>query len=93
VGKVKVVIEYNDDVDLLCADNQNQHEASRPRAGDTTSHGKSTSPPPTLQPVEAQVLLSVLAGPQNTLIAGELRVDEAAVKEHLKAILRKVRGH
>lgn len=92
MGKIKVAIQYFDEVDPLYADNQNQHETPRPRAGDTTSYDKPTSPPPTLHPLEAQVLLSVLAGRQNTQIADELRVDEAAEKEHLKAILRKVRG-
>ncbi|WP_404295499.1 LuxR C-terminal-related transcriptional regulator (plasmid) [Microvirga sp. RSM25] len=59
--------------------------------GDASSHDRPTNTAPTLLPPEAQVLLSLLAGKQSARIADELGVDETWVKEHIKAILRKLR--
>ena len=41
---------------------------------------------------EAQILLLLKAGRARTGIAAEVGADEAAVKEHIKAILRKAVG-
>ena len=41
---------------------------------------------------EAHILLLLKAGKQKTEIAAEAGVNEAAVKEHIKAILRKAVG-
>ena len=41
---------------------------------------------------EAQILLLLKAGKERTEIAADVGADEAAVKEHIKAILRKAVG-
>jgi DNA-binding NarL/FixJ family response regulator len=41
---------------------------------------------------EAHILLLLKAGKEKTQIAAEVGADEAAVKEHIKAILRKAVG-
>ena len=41
---------------------------------------------------EAQILLLIAAGKQTTEIAAGLGTDQAAVKEHIKSILRKAMG-
>jgi DNA-binding NarL/FixJ family response regulator len=41
---------------------------------------------------EAQVLRSLLAGKQSSHIAEEVEGAAVAVKEHIKSMLRKVRG-
>ena len=42
---------------------------------------------------EAQVLLLIAAGKQTGDIAAAVGTDQAAVKEHIKAILRKAMGY
>jgi DNA-binding CsgD family transcriptional regulator len=46
----------------------------------------------TLIDSEAQILLLLTAGKARTEIAADVGADEAAVKEHVKAILRKAVG-
>ena len=50
-----------------------------------TRNGSLTDP-------EAQILHLLKAGKERTAIAAEVGADEAAVKEHIKAILRKAVG-
>ena len=46
----------------------------------------------TLTDAEAHILLLLKAGKERTEIAADVGADEAAVKEHIKAILRKAVG-
>jgi DNA-binding NarL/FixJ family response regulator len=48
--------------------------------------------PQSLTDPEAQILLLLTAGKVRTEIAADVGTDEAAVKEHVKAILRKAAG-
>jgi DNA-binding NarL/FixJ family response regulator len=48
------------------------------------------APGQTLSDPESQVLLLIAAGKQNAEIAVAVGTDQAAVKEHIKSILRKV---
>jgi DNA-binding NarL/FixJ family response regulator len=50
------------------------------------------SPNRSLTDPEAQILLLLRAGKERTEIAAEVGADAAAVKEHIKAILRKAAG-
>ncbi|MPR13410.1 LuxR C-terminal-related transcriptional regulator [Microvirga tunisiensis] len=91
MAKIKAVIGIPDDAERSCAADRNRHQGSKPRMGDASSHDRPTNTAPTLLPPEAQVLLSLLTGKQSARIADELGVDEPWVKEHIKAILRKLR--
>ena len=70
---------------------QDQIQSAEPRLSDTVSYDTPTSVSLTLLPLEALVLYSLLAGKEKAKIAQELGVDETAVKEHIKSILRRVR--
>jgi DNA-binding NarL/FixJ family response regulator len=48
---------------------------------------------PELSWAEARVLTAVMNGKQTSEIAFEIGTTEPAVKDYLKAILQKVRGH
>jgi DNA-binding NarL/FixJ family response regulator len=50
------------------------------------------TPSQTLSDPEAQILLLIAAGRQTAGIAAVVGTDQAAVKEHIKSILRKAMG-
>jgi DNA-binding CsgD family transcriptional regulator len=50
------------------------------------------TPKPALSNPEAKILLLIAAGRQTGDIAAGLGTDQAAVKEHIKSILRKAMG-
>jgi DNA-binding NarL/FixJ family response regulator len=45
-----------------------------------------------LSEIEAQTLLSLPAGKTNSQIGADIATEEIAVKEHIKAMLRKVKS-
>jgi DNA-binding CsgD family transcriptional regulator len=47
---------------------------------------------PALTHLEADLMRSVMAGASNAVIAAERGLDEMAVKDHIKSVLRKVRS-
>jgi DNA-binding NarL/FixJ family response regulator len=90
--RLKVKISYPDDEVVPSAANLNHSPNLKPEVNQPTSCGEPESAEPVLSQVQAQVLLSLAAGTQNAKIAGELGLDEAAVKDHIKSILRAVMG-
>jgi DNA-binding NarL/FixJ family response regulator len=62
--------------------------AGEPPLAANLNHSRNRS----LTDPEAQILLLLKAGRARTGIAAEVGADEAAVKEHIKAILRKAVG-
>jgi DNA-binding NarL/FixJ family response regulator len=94
VARLKARIEYLNDEGTSGAANQNCPEFRQHRslgAAAITLLSQS-SPAPALSELEAQVLRSLLAGKQSSHIAEEVKGGAVAVKEHIKSMLRKVRG-
>ncbi|QRM32482.1 hypothetical protein [Microvirga sp. VF16] len=91
MAKGKAVIGSPDAAAPICAANPNQGERAKLRICDALSPDTPATAPSTLLPSKAQVLLSILAGKQNGGIPDRPGIDEIAVKEHIKSILRRVR--
>jgi DNA-binding NarL/FixJ family response regulator len=70
---------------------QDQIQSGDPELDDTASTEDPPSKSITLLPREADILYAILAGKENAKIAKELGIDEIAVKEHIKSILRRLR--
>jgi len=57
----------------------------------TTYHHNPAAITLTLRTIESRILCSILVGKENAEIAKEMGIDETAVKEHIKSLLRRVR--
>ena len=94
MARLKARIEYLNDEDTSGAANQNCPEfRQQPADADATTRPSQSSPASALSKPEAQVLRSLLAGKQSNHIADEVDGGTVAVKEHIKSMLRKVRGY
>jgi DNA-binding CsgD family transcriptional regulator len=95
MAKRKTNIECFSDEETSGTANENcpEFRQKQPRGADTIARQRQGSPGPVLSEPEAQVLLSLLAGKQSSQIAGDIEGGTLAVKEHIKSMLRKIRGH
>lgn len=94
MARLKAHIEYLNAEDTSGAANQNCPEfRQQPEGAGATARPSQSSPASALSEPEAQVLRSLLAGKQSSQIAEEVDGGAVAVKEHIKSMLRKVRGH
>ena len=94
MARLKTDFKYLTGEDTSGAANQNcpEFRQHRPRSADATARPSQISPAPALSKPEAQVLRSLFAGKQRRQIADEVDGGAVAVKEHIKSMLRKVRG-
>ena len=91
MAKVKASIIMPIDMEISSpADCHHNHIAPH-KLGNTTAQNMLNSGPLSLLPREAHIIYSMLAGKHNAQIAQELGIDEMAVKEHIKSILRRIR--
>jgi DNA-binding NarL/FixJ family response regulator len=90
VAKLKTKLEYPDEEHISAANQNRREDRKRPTRIHLPDQPR-RDPASTLSEVEAQVLLSLLAGQQNIQIAASLGTDQTEVKEHIKSILRKTR--
>jgi two-component system, NarL family, nitrate/nitrite response regulator NarL len=79
------VLEAND-----TAANEEQQQP-RPPLGQPPPSQKAASMPPRLSSREVAILDGLVQGAPNKVIAHQLKITEATVKVHVKAILRKIR--
>ncbi|MBL0408539.1 hypothetical protein JKG68_32270 [Microvirga aerilata] len=91
----KTNLEYLNDEEPSEAANENRPEFRQQQlqgAAATAGQRQSRSTPALSEP-EAQVLQALLAGKQSHQIPDNIDGGTLAVKEHIKSMLRKIRGH
>ena len=93
--RLKTKIEYLNDEEPSGAANENWPEfrQQQSQGAEAIARLRQSSSTPALSAPEAQVLQSLLAGKQSSHIADEMDGGTVAVKEHIKSMLRKIRGH
>jgi DNA-binding NarL/FixJ family response regulator len=91
VAKLNTTLEYPDDEHISAA-NQNRRQDRKRTSRSRVLDQPRGDPSSTLSEVEAQILLSLLAGKQNGQIFDSLATSQTEVKEHIKSILRKARA-
>ena len=91
MAKVKASNIMPIDMEISSPSDCNHNHVAAHKIGNTTVQAMLNSNLLTLLPREAHILYSMLSGKRNTQIAQELGIDEMAVKEHVKSILRRIR--
>jgi DNA-binding NarL/FixJ family response regulator len=92
VAWIQASIDRLDHPEIRHAANENSPQSRQKQSANSFSLGSVSNPVSLLSALDAQVLLLLLAGMRNGEIADEVGSDHNAVKEHVKSILRKVRG-
>ncbi|MBL0408409.1 hypothetical protein JKG68_31565 [Microvirga aerilata] len=95
MATLKTNVEYLNDEEPPGAANENCPEFRQQHSwcAAAIAYHSQGKPAPALSEPEAQVLRSLLAGKQSSQIADEIDGGTLAVKEHIKSMLRKIRGH
>ena len=95
VAARRTSIDYLQDEEAPSAANENCPELrqEQPRGDAATARQRQSRSTPALSEPEAQVLQALLAGKQSSQIADEISGSTLAVREHIKSMLRKIRGH
>ena len=95
VSTLKTNIEYLNDEEAPDAANENcpEFRQQQPQGAAAIARQPQSRSKPALSETEAQVLEALLAGKQSSQIADDIDGGTLAVKEHIKSMLRKIRGH
>ncbi|MBL0404424.1 hypothetical protein JKG68_10630 [Microvirga aerilata] len=95
MATLKTNIEYLNDEETPDAANENRPEFRQQQSQGAAAivRQRQSRSNPALSEPEAQVLQSLLAGKQSSQIADDIGGGTLAVREHIKSMLRKIRGH
>ena len=74
-------------------ENRPEFRQQQPQGAAVIARQRKSRSHPALSEPEAQVLQALLAGKQSSQIADEISGSTLAVREHIKSMLRKIRGH
>ncbi len=93
MARLKTSIECFNDGETSDAANENYPEFRQQQSRGAIARKQQSGSAPVLSEPEANVLQSLLAGKQSSQIADDIDGGTLAVREHIKSMLRKIRGH